>query len=207
MDRAGTLLLGVISVLSLPVMLLNFGGGIVGGIWLLILGNWALLGLGLLSMFISSIGLSLALAPGLLFSGPGVLALGRKRYVIGCIALLLGNLWTFVVMTVWCVGSFYVVFRSYYTGGSIWPYLLWAYGMATGPWTYMAAREGQDSIGSSLSAFGACIGAIVIMGVTLFYAHPTLIDIGVGFCIPLSVVVVIQFLLAIMMMHEEARGF
>ena len=147
-ERAGTVLLGVISVLSLPVMLLNFGGGIVGGIWPLILGNWALVGLGLLSMFISSIGLSLALAPGLLFSGPGVLALGHRRYVIGSIALLLGNLWTFVVMTVWCVGSFYVVFRSYYIGGSIWPYLLWAYGMATGPWTYMAAREGQDSIGS-----------------------------------------------------------
>jgi hypothetical protein len=206
-ERAGTVLLGVISVLSLPVMLLNFGGGIVGGIWLLILGNWALLGSGLLSMLISSLALSLALAPGLLFSGPGVLALGRRQYVIGSIALLLENLWTFVVMIVWCVGSFYVVLGSYYTGGSIWPYLLWAYGMATGPWTYMAAREGQDSIGSHLSAFGACIGAIVIMGVLLFDTRPTLIDIAVGCCIPLLVVLVIQLLLAFMMMREEKREF
>jgi hypothetical protein len=206
-ERAATAFAAIISVLSIPVMLLNFGGGIVGGIWLMVIGNWSLFGLGILSMFVSSFGLGLALAPGLLFTGPAALLMERGRNVIGMACAMLGNLYTFAVMTVWCVGCFYVVFRLYYRGGSIWPYLLWTYGMATGPWTYMAAREGQHSIASNLSAFGACIGAIAMMGTMLFEAHPTLPDIAIAFCLPLLLVVVLQFGLAITAMRQEARGF
>lgn len=197
----------IISVLSIPVMLLNFGGGIVGGIWLAIIGNWGLIGLGIISMFVSSFFLGLILAPGLVFNAPAAMAFQRGKQVIGSLCALLGNLYTFAVMTVWCVGCFYVVFQSYYRGGSFWPYLLWAYGMATGPWTYMAAREGPDSIGSSLSAFGACIGAIAMMGTILIETRPTLIDIGIAFCMPLVFVMVAQFSLAFMAMRAEARGF
>ena len=207
MERGAAVLTGIISVLSIPVMLLNFGGGIVGGIWLMVIGNWSLFGLGILSMFVSSFCLGFALMPGLLFAAPAAMAFQRHRYFIGSVCALLGNLYTFAVMIVWCVGCFYVVFRSYYQGGSIWPYLLWAYGMATGPWAYMAAREGRDSIGSSLSAFGACIGAIAMMGTLLFEIHPTLPDIAVAFCLPLLAVLVVQFALAIAVGREEARGF
>lgn len=207
MERAAAAVAAIFQVLSVPVMLLNFGGGIVGGIWLIVIGNWGLLGLGILLMFVSSIALGLVLAPGLIFAGPAALLMDRGRNVFGMLFALLGNIYTFVVMTFWCVGCFYVVFRNYYQGGSIWPYLLWTYGMATGPWTYMAAREGQDSIGSSLSAFGACIGAIAMMGTMLFETHPTIVDIAIAFCLPLSLVVLLQFGLAVTVMRQEARGY
>lgn len=207
MERAGTIIAALLGVLSFPVMLLNFGGGIVGGIWLLIIGNWSLLGLGVFSMFVSSFLLGLVLAPGLVFTAPAALAFQNGRQVIGSLCALIGNLYTSAIMTIWCVGCFYVVLVSYYRGGSIWPYLLWAYGMATGPWTYMAAREGRDAIGSSLSAFGACIGAIAIMGTLLVAARPNLTDIGIAFCIPLLIVIIGQFSLAFLAMREEARAF
>lgn len=185
----------IISLISIPVMFLNFGGGIVGGIWLAVLGKWGLIGIGLASMFISSIGLALALTPGMLFMMPGAVALERGRYVLGILCLMVGNLWTYAVMTVWCVGCFYFVIENYYTGGSLWPYLLWAYGMATGPWTYMATREETVSA-STIAAFGACVGAIAIMGIILFKDQPSILDATIAFCIPILVVYIFQIFVA-----------
>jgi hypothetical protein len=177
----------ILGLISIPVKLLNFGGGIVGGIWLAMLGKWGLLGLGVASMFISSFGLALALMPGLLFMVPGGLAIDRGRYVVGGLCLVLSNLWAYIVMTVWSVGCFKVVF-GHYDSGSIWPYLLWAYGVATGPWTYRAATGGSGDTGSPLSAFGACVGAIAIMGVLLIKSDATIIDGAIAFCVPILAV-------------------
>jgi hypothetical protein len=82
----------ILGLASIPVMLLNFWGGIVGGIWLAILGKWDLIGLGIVSMLISSFGLGLALTPGFLFLAPAGLALDRGNNVIGGICLSLANL-------------------------------------------------------------------------------------------------------------------
>ncbi len=191
----------ILGLISIPVMLLNFGW-IVGGIWLVILGEWGLLGLGLASMFISSFGLGFVLMPGFLLALPGTLALDRGEHVIGGLCVLASNLWTLVVITVWCVGCFYVVLR-YYNAGSIWPYLLWAYGMATGPWSYMAARGGSNETGSLLSAFGACVGAIAIMGVLLFADDPSILDCTIAFSIPMTAVLLFQIVIAFMLLRDK----
>ena len=49
MSRFENVIAAIIGLISIPVMLLNFGGAIIGGIWLAILGNWGLLGVGLFS--------------------------------------------------------------------------------------------------------------------------------------------------------------
>jgi hypothetical protein len=85
-------------------MLLNIGSGVVGGIWLAVLGKWDLIGIGFASVLISSIGLGLALTPGMLFGMPGAVALERGKLVLGILCLTVANLWTCAVMTVWCVG-------------------------------------------------------------------------------------------------------
>jgi hypothetical protein len=192
----------ILGLISIPIMLLNFGGGIVGGIWLATLGKWGLLGLGVASMLLSSSGLSLVLTPGLLFAVPGGLALDRGKYVVGFLCLALSNLWVYIVMIVWSVGCFKVVL-GYYDSGSIWPYLLWAYGMATGPWTYMAVRGGPGETGSHLSAFGACVGAVAIMGVLLLKSEPTIIDAAIAFCVPMFVVFIFQTVVGFLIMREE----
>jgi len=184
----------LISLLSFPVMLLNMFSGIIGGVWLGVVGNWGLIGAGLAAVFISSFGLSLALAPGFIFLAPAAMALEKGKTIIAGLLFALSNLWTCAVITAWCLGSFYVVF-SYYETGSIWPYLLWAYSTATGPWTYMAVIDarGQDTgTASSFGAFGACVGAIAMMGVILFKTQPSIVDLLIAFCVPLAVLFVIQ---------------
>lgn len=43
----------IIEILSVPIMILNIAGGIVGGIWLAILGEWTLIVIGVLLLFTS----------------------------------------------------------------------------------------------------------------------------------------------------------
>jgi hypothetical protein len=196
----------LISLLSIPVTILNMFNGIIGGIWLGVIGNWGLIGVGVAAIFISSIGLGLALAPGLIFGAPAIMALEKGKTIIAGVLIALSNLWTCTVMTVWCLGSFYVVFARYETG-SIWPYLLWAYSTATGPWTYMAmtAGEGRDTaIGASFGVFGACVGTIAMMGVILFKAQPSIVDLLIAFCVPLAVVFVTQVWVGLVVAKEEA---
>jgi hypothetical protein len=197
-----TMIQAALGLISIPVMVLNFGGGIVGGIWLAILGKWGLIGLGIASMLISSSALSLALTPSFFFMAPASLALDRQRYVTGVLCLALGNLWTYIVMTVWSVGCFKVVF-GYYDSGSIWPYLLLSYGMATSPWTYLATRAGPDGWSSHIGAFGACVGAIAVMGVFLFSDSATLIDSVVAFCLPMLVVFIFQTVMSLLVIKEQ----
>jgi hypothetical protein len=183
------------SLVSVPVMILNFAGGIVGGIWLALLGQWRLVGLGLAASFVSTFGIGLALAPGFLFAAPGIILVQKGKHLIGGILQFVSALWSYVVMTVWCVGSFYVVF-SFYPGGSLWPYLLWSYSTATAPWTYMAQRQamdGSDPAGASaLTAFGACLGALALMGVIFFTSRMLLTELVVAFCIPVGLVLALQ---------------
>ncbi len=179
----------LIRLLSIPVMILNMFSGIIGGIWLGVVGNWGLIGAGLVVMFISTFGLPLALALGLIFAAPAMMALEKGKSIIGGVLIALANLWTYVVVTAWCLGSFYVVLAHYETG-SIWPYLLWAYCLATGPWTYFAEKDGGTS--SLLGAFGACVGAVAMMGVILFKAHPSIVDLLIALYVPLAVVFLTQ---------------
>ncbi len=148
-------------------MILNFAGGIVGGIWLATIGQWHLLGYGLVGIISSSFLLGLALLPGMAFLVPASMAVERNRFVTaGCFAAL-GNIWTYGVLTAWCVGSFLLIVPAH-KSGSLWPYLLWSYSVATGPWTYMASREAQADSNSfsSTTAFAACVGAITMMVTT-----------------------------------------
>jgi hypothetical protein len=200
------MILAILKVLSIPIMALNFGGVVVGAVWLAYLGQWVLLGIGFTAMMLSSLQLKFLLAPGLLFSVPGIVAIDRGYYTVGMLCVFASNLWHFVVTTVWCIGSFLIVIGNHYhSSGSLWPYLLWAYGVATGPWAYIAAREGRDAIGTAWGAFGTYVGAMAIMGVYLFKVHPSIIETTVAFCIPVSVVLVLQTVMAFQLVIEQRQ--
>jgi hypothetical protein len=55
----------LIALLVLPLMLLNVLGGIVGGIWLIVLGEWGALGVALIAIVFGAIICSFALMPGI----------------------------------------------------------------------------------------------------------------------------------------------
>lgn len=56
--------------LSFPLMLLNLLSGIVSGTWLAVLRDWSAIGLGVGSVFLSTLILGIVLMPSLLLAAP-----------------------------------------------------------------------------------------------------------------------------------------
>jgi hypothetical protein len=196
----------LVTLLLLPIGILNGTAGVVGGIWLATLGQWRILGFGLGALSIANLGLiTIACGPGLLFSALAGRALNKGKYIIAAACGLLNHFWTFVVMTAWCVGIFYVILAGY-TSGSRWPFLLWAYETAAGQWAYMAWYEGPESFTSTFAAMGACMGATALMCVFLFNPRPPIFDSLLAFCIPISVVFVAFIPLVFLGLREQVTS-
>ncbi|MEJ5330842.1 MAG: hypothetical protein WHT07_11895 [Desulfobaccales bacterium] len=125
--------------------MLNLLSGIIGGIWLAILGEWRLIGYGFLFMIFLPIILSFLMVPGIAISGLA-LYLFEKKSKLTFIFQFLSITYTNLLMVITCIFAF-IFCSSFYTGGinlNYVPYLLWSWGMALGPWQYFASKE-QDN--------------------------------------------------------------
>ena len=163
----------ILNLLSVPIMFLNIGSGIIGGIWLAILGKWSLLGIGLLFSFTSHWLFALLMLPGLPLAALGVYLYEKRnplRYVISYISQLHTNI--LIVLTILFA---YLVCRSFYTGnvgvGYI-PYLLWSWGMALGPWQFFASKE-PDNEFSAITLFSASVFYFLFL--TSLFISPALV--------------------------------
>lgn len=153
----------VLAALVIPFVLLNLLGGIVGGLWLAILGEWSAIFLGLAIFFFGAFAASLMLLPGIAVGGIGAIALQKGNSFIGWSFLLLASPWTFVVIVGWEVGIF-VLFGNRFTNANMIPMWLWSYGAATGVWSFMASKEDRNGEGGGavLAAFASQIAYIVL---------------------------------------------
>lgn len=136
----------IVSIFSVPIMLMNFASGIVGGIWLAILGQWGLIGIGILFLFASHWIFALLMLPSLPIDALATYFYEKKnplRHFIGYLSMLYTNI--LMIMTIFVA---YSVCKSFYTGNigiGYTPYLLWSWGMALGPWQYFASREPNNA--------------------------------------------------------------
>lgn len=152
----------IISTISVPIFLLNFFGEIVGGIWLIILGQWKLvLGAFLFSMFVPWA-----------FS---IVTLIQMPMLALVLFLQKRNLKSFYIITSFInifLGHFIIILYVFFvlgealnisanTGLNIYAILLFGYGIATGPFSYMASREDPDSYASIFGVFIAQISYII----------------------------------------------
>ncbi len=160
----------LMNLLSLPLTVLNLFGGVVSGIWLAILRDWRLLLLGVVSFFVSSMFLGLITAPSLLFSAPGIYLLKKGSFAGSVFFAILSNLYVVAIITVWCAAVLFV-FASNSSSVNLIPRLIWSYGVATGPWIYMASKDSSDGgVSSSMIAvFFAELGYFVVMIVVVFF--------------------------------------
>jgi hypothetical protein len=155
----------LLKLILVPLLLFNLLAGIVGGVWLLLLGEWRMLG-----------GALLATILGMLLSGtvsrPGMLALAHATLLrakggplrVAYLLLFAGILWACIVMSAWAL-CWFEYFRSRSVNISIVPRLLVAFSVATGPWEYMAQRDprtGGPSFGLLFFKI-ACFTAFVML--------------------------------------------
>lgn len=161
-------MLAIITVLVSPLFILNAFGGVIAIVWLVFLGEWSGVGIGLVAFFLGTFGCSLILLPGMLFTMPAIFFL-EKGGLLKILAFIFGSigvLWTYISMYIWGVFSFkHFVGRS--DGDSFVPYLLLAYSVATGPWAHMAGKE--DNTYSLMASFFlqiACFVGVLVIGFT-----------------------------------------
>jgi hypothetical protein len=194
----------VITALSIPLMILNMLGGVVAGIWLAILGQWGIIGAGILIIFVSTNILGLIIMPSLLLTAPAVLC-GEKGNTIGMVCFgALSNLYILAVITAWCCGILFFFVRDV-SASTLIPRLLWSYGLATGPWAYMAekdARGGElEGFASTLATFLAQLAYLTIMILVIFFPITILdaIKVFAGF---MAVALVTQMTVATLIQRE-----
>lgn len=196
----------VVFLLLIPLMLLNFFGGIVSGIWLAFLGQWAPLLTGIAASLISYFVIGLMLMPGLfLFGAPAIALAERGRMVLATPFLLLSQLYIYSLVTVWCLGVFFF-FVSRANSQTFLPLLIWSYGVALGPWMFLAKKDrmsGGDAPASTTTFF-AQISYIVIACMATF-GHFFFETLMMVFAAIMLVGMLLQTFSAVVMLYAESR--
>ncbi len=185
-----------------PFLLLNTLGAVVAGIWLLAIGEWRPLLVGIGMMFAGIFLISFALMPGMLVSAGGI-ALHEKGGMlrpIGWLLMVTGLLWTFLIMTAWAGQLSLEYFTSKSSKETFWPLLIWSYSVATVPWAYMARKEMQSGENAAAtSTFALQIGYVIAMvilgfGGNIFTAQMGLLVVmGFSFLFALAHTILLAF--------------
>ena len=173
-EKMQTGFVATFTALTVPIMILNLLGGIVSGIWLAILGEWGEIFRGILFMVISGFAISLALMPSLFFAIPAAKAIEKGKKILGMFFGSLSVLYTFALMTIWCLWIMWL-FISSTTDNSLIPLLIWSSGVALAPWMWLAQKDQQVGGGNEYSMFTLFFAQIsYILGMILFFLGATL---------------------------------
>ncbi len=169
----------LITALMVPILILNILGGIVGGIWLMIAGEWSLLIGGLFYMMFGAMIISLLLMPGLLFAVPATTFAEKGKFTLFYIFSLLSIAYTYGLIA---VSTYYVADVALSPQSApLWASLLWLYAVVLAPWQYMAFKE-RDNIFTGMTTFFLALGIVALMvcgilGMTLDQSFPVLVTI------------------------------
>lgn len=186
MTRLLEMILAPLTFVGLALGLLNLIGGIVAGVWLMVIGEWHLFLVGIAILFVGAFAASMLLAPGMLLAGASISALDKGKGALGWPLLILSSAWTYVVVIAWGVGAF-LWFGDKVDADNAIPVWLWSYGAATGVWAFMASKEPNGSA-APITAFAAQLGYIVLsvcMIALNWHLRPSIVAMSVPFLIPI----------------------
>lgn len=136
------LIVGSLSVIVIPLFILNALGAIVGGLWLFWLGEWRIVLMYFGVTVISGPLLGLSLAPTLCLAIPAgrCLMTGRNAAAatLGALSLLVKA----AILSGWLICTLRMGFWLL-RGDSLWPVLILGYATAIAPVAWLAQREGS----------------------------------------------------------------
>lgn len=160
-------LMALFTVLAIPIMILNLLGSVIGGIWLIVLGNWTPIIYSLVLLFLGHWIISLLLMPAMLLLLPAAKAAESGWNSFAVFGGFLNALYTGTIMTFWA----YWILQGYSAAGPATaqlPLLLLGYGAATGSWAYMASKENPTQSNASIWVFFLSVGYIIAACARLF---------------------------------------
>jgi len=169
---------------------LNFGGGIVGGVWAAINGDWWAIGYAFLGLVASHFIIGILLMPGLAIGAVGMAAAERGSIGLARLVFALSSLWQVGLMGAWAFGAT-LAFLAHSRESPMFPMLLLAYGASTAPWAYLASKDQQSGNEySGLSVFVFQTGYLI--GAVLLLLNP---DNGLVFMIPLGAALALNWVI------------
>lgn len=171
-ETVGALLAALMALITVPLAVLNMFGGIISGIWLMVLGHWGQFALGIAILVGGSTLLGLVTMPSFPLQIGGATLMKQGKAISGSLLMLLAGLWTYFVIYIWCGVTFSTMAGG--ADGHMIPSALWGYANAVGPWSYMASKGGKEETGSTVALFAAQLGCVSMMvGVLFRGAAPT----------------------------------
>tara|TARA_R110000824_G_scaffold155226_6_gene327763 strand:- start:60081 stop:60686 length:606 start_codon:yes stop_codon:yes gene_type:complete len=191
--------------LMIPIMLLNFFGALVSGIWLGVLGEWKLVGWGVALMLTSHFFLGFVLMLGLLLGGPAAVLADKGKVLFALPFLILSQVYTYGVIAVWCLAVFFFFVGSADRDSFI-PLVVWSYGVALSPIMFMAQRDQMSGGGdaSAFTTFSAQVAYIVI-GLIVIFGNATFGTLCIVFAVIMTIGMLFQSALAVALYRAEMR--
>jgi len=131
---------GVLTGLTVPMIVLNSVGSIISGVWLLFLGEWWALIQGIIFILLSSFTVSILLLPNIGIAALATLFYKRGEQFLGMFFLSASLLYTLLLITFWStwILNMFIVEA---TPSSLIPLLIWSYGVALAPWSWLASKD------------------------------------------------------------------
>ncbi len=169
-NKTTNYLLGILTAAVGLLSIFNFFSGFVGGIWLLILGNWQYVVGGLLLSFLMPFGYSIASLPALaLVPLIGKFAERKQTFPLMFFGFL-GSLFQNGIALIWVIYVFNFVIANADESNYI-PLLIWGYSVTLGPLGYMASKESSDSHGTTIGVIFAMTSYAMLTITTLFFKY------------------------------------
>lgn len=173
-------MLAIIQLLTLPILFLNFFGGIVAAIWLAVLGKWAIIFQAFAFAVFGHWIISLALMPGIGISALALHFQDRSKplsHLIGIASIL----YTSAIMCAWCI----IIFKFFTlkaNSSNLIPIMLASYSAALGPWQFLASKEqnSYSNFTTMLAQFGYIIMMILSYAYKEYIISPFFIAIAIG---------------------------
>jgi hypothetical protein len=166
------IIINILTLLCVPIVILNLLGGLISAIWLAVLGNWRTIGIGIGLMILSGSILRIVLMPAILLIAPTPYFARKRSMLLVRAFTFLGSLYITTVFALWCAGVL-LFFVNMTTDKSIIPVLIWSYVVAIGPLVILTNKEVQAGGGESSIIFtvftqlgyAATILVVVLTGV------------------------------------------
>ena len=149
----------------------------------------------------------LILLPSLVFVIPAAPLIERGKIIMASPFILMTMTYTVGVMSVWCAAVFYYFIHDVSSETAV-PTLIWSYGVAVGPWTFLGQKDLQSDPNSKvmISVFFAQVGYVVTGSIFLF-GGSTIDELAIIFFGIMMVTILIQFLIAVIEERHKARCF
>lgn len=186
-------------ILLVPILVLNFFSGILGGFWLAFLGEWKVVALGIGMTVFGSYIVSILLMPSLIFVAPFMAneKLANSLFVALPMTVL-SVTYTYLVMGLWAVGTFWSFSNQVHTN-AVFPIILWSYSTATAVWSFLAQKDAQSGNSyAGISTFFHQIGCISLMVYTYTnFRHLDFYTMGLWYGAPMVLGLLTQLVLVI----------